>query len=148
MIGDNPSKNINGYTITTDKSKMNIPLIWDYLSNHSYWAKGCSVQMVQNSIENSLCFAVYDRDNRQAGFARVVTDYATFGWIMDVFILPPHRGKGLSKMLMREIVSFPGFDKLRRMGLNTSDAHGLYQQFGFSPLANPEKTMEIVRKPC
>lgn len=147
LIGNNQRKNMNGYTVTTDKSRIDIPQIWDYLSNHSYWSKGCSLHTVQKSIENSLCFTVYDRDNNQVGFARVVTDYVTFGWIMDVFILPPHQGKGLGKMLMREIMSYPGFDKLRRMGLNTSDAHGLYRQFGFSPLASAEKAMEIVRKP-
>ncbi|MBK8503587.1 MAG: GNAT family N-acetyltransferase [Saprospiraceae bacterium] len=138
---------MNNYNITTDKSKLDILKIWDYLSNHSYWAQGCSLQTVQKSVENSLCFGVYNGPDDQVGFARVVTDYATFGWIMDVFILSDHRRQGLGKRLMYEIVTYPGFDKLRRIGLNTSDAHGLYQQFGFTNLLHPQKTMEIVRKP-
>ncbi len=135
------------FSVSSDKSKLNIILIWNYLSNQSYWAKGCSMETVRKSVENSLCFGVYDASGNQAGFARVVTDYATFGWIMDVFILPEFRGQGLGKMLIGQIMAYPGFEKLRRMGLNTRDAHGLYQPFGFNPISDPKITMEIVRKP-
>lgn len=87
-IDDNHRKNMNGYTVTTDKSKIDILQIWDYLSNHSYWAKGCSLQTVQKSIENSLCFGVYTRDNKLVGFARIVTDYATLAgsWMFLFFL--------------------------------------------------------------
>lgn len=128
-------------SIATDKTRLNIGVIHGYLSNESYWGKGRTLETVVKSIENSLCFGVYLHD-QQIGFARVVSDYAIFAWIMDVFILPEHRGKGYGKQLMRAITSFPELQNLSRWGLGTDDAHGLYAQFGFSALSKPENMME------
>lgn len=135
------------FLISTDKDKLNQELIWDFLSNRSYWARGCSRKTVEKSIQNSLCFGVYLPNYDQVGFARVVTDDATFGWIMDVFILDDFRGQGLAKLLLREIMAHPQLTFLRRMGLNTRDAQNLYRKFGFTEVANPENIMEILKKP-
>ncbi len=129
-------------TISTDKNKLDRTLIHTWLSQESYWAKGRSREVVERSIEHSLCFGVY-LDGQQVGFARVVTDYAVFGWIMDVFILPDFRGKGYSKILMKEIMNHVDLQGLKRWGLGTDDAHGLYRQFGFTALSQPENMMEI-----
>lgn len=128
------------YSISTDKAKLNIELIHQFLSKEAYWCPNIPIAIVQRSIENSLCFGVY-WSYQQVGFARVVTDQATFGYLADVFILPEHRGKGLSKQLVAFIMAYPALQGLRRMMLVTRDAHGLYEQFGFQPIANPENTM-------
>ena len=128
--------------ISTDKSLLDINVIFGFLSR-SYWANGRSVQAVHKSIENSICFGVYINKN-QIGFARVITDYATFVYIADVFILEEHRGKGYSKELIKTIIEFPELRNIRRWMLATKDAHGLYAQFGFQLLKNPERFMEIV----
>lgn len=130
-------------TISTDKSLLNIPLIHHYLSTESYWAKNIPIEIVKTAIENSLCFGVYI-DGQQMGFARLITDYATFGYLADVFVLADYRGKGYSKALMAEILAHPSLQGLRVWGLRTADAHGLYAQYGFSPLAKPERGMERV----
>lgn len=131
--------------ISTDKSKLDIHLIHNYLSKESYWAKDRSIEIVKKSIENSLCFGVYDQDGNQIGFARVVTDYAVFAWVMDVFILPSHKGKGYGKQLMDFIIHHPDLQTLKRWGLATQDAHGLYQQFGFTSLKKPQNLMEFTK---
>jgi GNAT superfamily N-acetyltransferase len=128
--------------ISTDKAKLDIHAIHNYLSNESYWAKGRTIETVTKSIENSLCFGVYV-DEKQIGFARVVTDYAVFAWIMDVFILKDYRGNGYGKMLMNSIMNHEKLQNLQRWGLGTDDAHGLYEQFGFKPLSKPQNMMEI-----
>jgi len=130
------------YSISTDKEKLQIEIIHHYLSVESYWAKHIPVEIVKKSIENSLCFGVYFK-NEQIGFSRVVTDYATFGYLADVFILEAHRGKGLSKWLMEHIMAHQTLQGLRRFSLATRDAHELYRKFGFKPLAKPEAIMEI-----
>jgi GNAT superfamily N-acetyltransferase len=130
--------------LSTDKSKLDIKLIHNYLCNESYWAKGRTFVTVAKSIENSLCFGVY-YDEKQIGFARVVTDYAIFAWIMDVFILKDYRGNGYSKMLMKAIMTHEKLLELQRWGLGTDDAHGLYEKFGFKPLGKPQNMMEIKR---
>ncbi|SFF28104.1 GNAT family N-acetyltransferase [Spirosoma endophyticum] len=130
------------YTISTDKSKLDIDVIHRYLSQEAYWCLNIPLDIVQRSIENSACFGVYQGDN-QAGFARVITDFATFGYLADVFILPEHRGLGLSKQLMTFIIAYPPLQRLRRIMLVTRDAHGLYEQFGFQPIDSPENTMFI-----
>jgi len=130
------------YSISTDKDKLQLPVIHHYLSVESYWAKHIPLEIVKQSIENSLCFGLYFK-GEQIGFARVVTDYATFGYLADVFVLDVHRGKGLSKWLMKHIMAHPKLQGLRRFSLATRDAHGLYKQFGFKPLAKPETIMEI-----
>ena len=127
--------------ISTDKSLLDINVIFNFLSQ-SYWAKGRSVSLIKKSIENSLCFGVYT-NKKQIGFARVVTDYATFAYLADVFILEGERGRGFSKKLIETILRFPELKNVRRWMLATKDAHNLYSQFGFQKLKNPEKFMEI-----
>lgn len=138
---------MNDYTISTDKNLLDIGIIHDYLSNRSYWAKGRSIETVKRSVENSLCFGVYHNSGKMVGFARVLTDYAVFAYLMDVFILEEYRKLGLAKELMKSIMNHPDLQQLQRFMLATSDAHKLYEQFGFSVTATPEKMMEIVNKP-
>jgi GNAT superfamily N-acetyltransferase len=133
-----------GYTISTDKSLIDFEAVYQYLSKESYWAKGIPGDRLARAIENSMCFGVY-KGNEQAGFTRVVTDQATFAYICDVFILPKHRGFGLSKWLMQTIAGHPDLQGLRRWSLATLDAHGLYGQFGFTPLSKPENWMEMFK---
>jgi GNAT superfamily N-acetyltransferase len=128
------------YSISTDKAKLNIDLVHIYLSNDSYWAQQIPLAIVKRSIENSLCFGVYYQ-NLQVGFARVISDFATFAYLGDVFILPQHRGKGLAKWLMQVITDFSHLQGLRRFLLTTKDAHGLYTQFGFVPYPQPDRLM-------
>lgn len=128
------------YEISTDSSRFDIDLIHRFLTN-SYWAEGIPREIVERSIENSLCFGIFDRD-QQVGFARVITDRATFAYLGDVFVIESHRGRGLSKQLMQAIMDHPELQDLRRWSLVTRDAHGLYKQFGFTPLANPQRYME------
>jgi len=128
------------FIISTDKSKLDIQLIYDYLSKESYWAKNIPKELVKKSIEGSCCFGMYDV-NAQIGFARVITDHATFAYLADVFITEDYRGKGLSKWLMEEIIKHPDFQGLRRWMLATRDAHGLYAKFGFTALDKPERIM-------
>ena len=137
---------MNGnFFISTDKTHLNTDLIIDFLSNQSYWAQGRSRQTVEKSIENSLCFGVFTSENQQVGFARVITDYAVFAWLLDVFILEDFRGKGLGKMLMTAIMTHEDLQGLKRWGLGTRDAHSLYEKYGFTSLSKPEIMMERVR---
>ena len=129
------------YSISTDRSRLDLDLIHNYLSNESYWATGRGREVVERSIENSLAFGIYKGD-QQVGFARIVTDYATFAWVADVFVLPDHRGIGLSKWLMEVIIEHPQLQAFRRWVLSTKDAHGLYERFGFIKLHRPERWME------
>src|SRR5256886_6431942 len=129
------------YSISTDRSRLDIDLIHNYLSNESYWATGRAREVVERSIENSLPFGIYKQD-KQVGFARIVTDYATFAWVADVFVLPEHRGRGLSKWPMEVIIAHPRLQGFRRWVLSTKDAHGLYERFGFIKLHRPERWME------
>ena len=128
------------YTISTDKARIDVQVVHQYLCNDSYWATGVPVDVVIKSIDNSLCFGVYHGDE-QVGLARVISDFAVFAYLADVFILPEHRGKGLSKWLMQEIINHPQLQGLRRFILTTKDAHGLYAQFGFIPYHQPERLM-------
>jgi GNAT superfamily N-acetyltransferase len=129
------------YTISTDNERLEIQTIHNFLSNDSYWAQGRSVETVQCSLDNSFNFGLYKKD-KQIGFARVVTDYATFAWIADVFVLPEHRGQGLSKWLMEVVLGHPQLQGFRRWVLATKDAHSLYERFGFIPLHRSERWME------
>lgn len=129
------------YAISTNDNRLDIPVIHDFISNQSYWAQGRTIETVQRALNNSLNFGLYC-DKRQVGFARVVTDYATFAWIADVFVLSEHRGQGLSKWLMEVILSHPELQGFRRWVLATKDAHSLYARFGFIPLHRPERWME------
>lgn len=127
--------------VSTDKSELNVPLIHRFLSEQSGWAKGIPVQTVQKALEHSLCFGGFVGGS-QVAFARVISDYATFANLVDVFVLPEHRGRGYSKTLMEAVVAHPELQGLRRFTLATADAHGLYQKFGFTPLNKPQTFME------
>lgn len=130
-----------GYVISTDQSRLDLKVIHDYLSNTSYWAVGRSFETVKRSVENSLSFGLYEND-RKIGFARVVTDYATFAWLADVFILEEARGQGLGTWLVEVILAHPELQGFRRWTLATKDAHEIYRKFGFSELKRPERWME------
>ncbi len=131
-----------GFSISTDKALLNRDLIYKYLDQDSYWAQGIPRERLNRAIDNAISFGVY-KGTTQVGFARVVTDSATFAYLCDVFVLPEFRGQGLSKWLVQTIRQYPEFEGLRRWSLATSDAHGLYGQFGFSPLSRPENWMEV-----
>lgn len=131
----------SAYTISTDPTRLDLETIHAFLAN-SYWAKGIPREVLDRAIANSLSFGLYEGD-RQVGFARVVTDKATYAYLADVFVLESHRGKGLGKWLVEVILGHPELSGLRRWGLVTRDAHGLYSRNGFAPLAHPERHMEI-----
>ncbi len=126
--------------VTTDPAKIDRDLVYGFLSQ-SYWARGIPREVLERGIANSLCFSLFDGD-AQVGFARVATDRATFAYLADVFVLPTHRGRGLSKLLMETIVAHPDLQGLRRWVLVTRDAHGLYARYGFTPLAKVDGYME------
>lgn len=129
------------FSISTDPKQLDITVVHKYLSIDSYWAQGRTVDTVKRSIENSLNFGLYKAE-QQIGFARVVTDYATFAWLADVFVLDTYRGSGLGKWLVEVILSHPDLQRFRRWVLATKDAHELYRQFGFIELKRPERWME------
>lgn len=131
---------MNEYEFTTETSRLDIDTIHGYLTQ-SYWSPGVPREIVERAIHGSLCFAVFHQD-KQIGFARVVSDKATFAYLADVFILEAHRGKGLSKQLLKFVFEHPELQGLRRFMLATRDAHGLYKQFGFTELGNPVRFME------
>ncbi len=130
----------NGISIDSDPTRLDLVTVHGFLAS-SYWAKGVPLATLERAVAGSLCFGVYD-GRRQVGFARVITDSATFAYLADVFILPSHRGRGLGKQLMETIVAHPSLQGLRRWVLVTQDAHGLYARFGFTPLATPQRYME------
>jgi GNAT superfamily N-acetyltransferase len=136
------------YRISTDPDRLDLDAIHAYLAR-SYWAEQIPKEIVARSLRGSLCFGLYQQQpagsQRQVGFARVISDRATFAYLCDVYVLEEHRGKGLSKWLMEAVQSHPELQGLRRFQLATRDAHGLYTQFGFAPLANPETFLEIRR---
>jgi GNAT superfamily N-acetyltransferase len=127
--------------ISTDKAELDIGLIHEFLSLQTYWAKGIPLTLVKASIENSLCFGGY-LGSSQVAFARVISDYATFANLVDVFVLPEHRGKGYSRLLMDAVFAHPQLQGLRRFSLATGDAHGLYAQYGFTAPLYPQTLME------
>jgi len=131
--------------ISTDIDRLDIDVIHRFLSESSYWASGIPLDLVERAIENSLCFGAFD-GGAQVGFARVITDYATYGYIADVFVLPSHRGQGIGKELMQAIRNHRDLQRLRRWHLVTRDAHNLYATVGFRPLEAPERHMEIAVK--
>ena len=129
------------FVISTDKQRIDLGIVHRFLTE-SYWAKRIPREVVARSIENSLCFGVYGH-GKQVGFARVITDYATYAYIGDVFVLESYQGDGLGKWLMECILRHPWLQGLRRWSLATMDAHGLYAKFGFTPLKTPERFMEL-----
>ena len=130
------------YSISKDKSKLDVAIIHDYLCDHSYWAKGRSLDTVKKSIDNSLCYGLYDLTGKMLGFARVVTDKVTFAYLMDVFVLETFHGQGLGKMLLQYILN-DSETQVKFWLLGTVNAHGFYEQFGFMPLTNVERYMEL-----
>ena len=131
----------NGYTISTDKSMFELETVHEFLTHSSYWAKGRSLDAVRKSIAHSLCFGLF-KGTQQVGFARVVTDYATFAWVCDFFILEEYRGDGLGKWLIEYIVAYPELNGLKNMVLATKDAHEMYRKYGaFKELSVPKKWM-------
>lgn len=129
------------FLISTDRTKLDLDLLHDFLSKDSYWAQGRTIEVIRRSIENSLSFGLFEND-QQIGFARIVTDYATFAWVADVFIVEAKRRLGLSKWLMQVILAHPDLQGFRRWVLATKDAHDLYRRFGFHDLKRPERWME------
>ncbi len=136
---------IEGYEISSDNARLDIDAIHAYLAR-SYWSPGIPRDTVARAAANSLCFGAYERaGGRQVGFTRVITDYATFAYLCDVYILEDHRGRGLSKAMMRAATGHPALAGARRVMLATRDAHGLYRQFGFGDVVRNTNLMEIVR---
>lgn len=140
MQGNRKSGLDRTYSISTDKSKLDVAAIHEYLCHRSYWAKGRSIERVKISIENSICFGMYDADDTMLGFARVVTDKVVFAYLMDLFIFEGYRGQGLGSALVRHIMEQPDL-QVRLWFLATRDAHGLYEKFGFTVIPDPERYM-------
>lgn len=133
------------FSISTDKTKLQLDAIHEFLSTKAYWCLKIPKERVQTAIANSLCFGVYHKD-KQIGFARIISDLATVAYLGDVYILEEYRGKGLSKWLVETIMAHPDLQGLRRWILLTGDAHGLYRQFGWTDIADPSKWMEVHNK--
>lgn len=129
------------FEVSTDPARIQAEMVHEFLAN-SYWAKGIPMTTLRRSIENSICFGLYF-SSQQIGFARVISDCATFAYLADVFILPAYRGRGLSKWLMECILAHPDLQGLRRWILVTRDAHRLYVNYGFTTMKNPQRWMEI-----
>jgi len=130
------------FTIRTARDEQDHVAVHDFLSNHSYWARGISIETVNKSMDHSLNFGVFHQD-KQIGYARVISDQATIAYLGDVYILPEYRGRGLSSWLMDRVMSFPQLQGLRRWVLLTSDAHGLYEKHGWKRVPKPELYMEV-----
>ena len=133
-----------GYTISDDPALLDLDIVHAFIANESYWAKGIPKSLVERTVANSLCWGVYF-DGKQVGFARVISDKATFAYLCDVFVASGHRGKGLSKALVATILAHPDLQNLRRWMLVTADAQKLYEQFGFTVAPQPDRYMEIHR---
>ncbi len=133
------------YFVSSDPAKLDLPFLHDWLCNGSYWSKGIPFKLVERLVQNSLCFGVYHQSGKQVGFGRVVTDYTTFAWVTDVFIIDEYRGKGLSLLLMNCILDHPEMRVLRRWLLGTDLAHGLYRKLGFGDLDHPENFLTMHR---
>ena len=136
-----PTTNDSSFQVSTDRTTLDVPMIYRFLSEQSTWAVGISRTVVERSIENSLCFGGY-LDGRQIAFARVITDYATEAQLVDVFVVPEYRGRGYAKQLIRIVLEHPSLQRLRRFTLNTTDAHSLFARFGFAPPQRPDSVME------
>jgi N-acetylglutamate synthase-like GNAT family acetyltransferase len=133
----------DGYEISDDDARLDRALIHRFLHDDSYWARGIPREIMDRAIDNSLCFGLYAGDGRQVGFARAITDRAAIAYLADVFVLERHRGRGLGKWLIETVLAHPDLHGLRRVFLGTADAHSLYERFGFRPLADPGRMMEI-----
>lgn len=132
------------YTVSTDPARLDRDAVYRYLHEEAYWSQGISRDIFERALDNSLNFTAL-HGTQLAGFARVVTDRATFAWLCDVFVLPEHRGRGVSRRLMEAVMAHPDLASFRNFLLATRDAHGLYAKFGFTPLAEPQRWMAIRR---
>ncbi len=130
--------------ISTDQARLDVAMIHSFLSNESYWVPGISRANVEKCIRHSLCFGAY-LDGRQIGFGRVVTDFVRYAHLLDIFVLPQFRGRGIGKLLMENILAHPELQSIVRYTLGTEDAHGLYARYGFTAFANPQRQMELLR---
>jgi GNAT superfamily N-acetyltransferase len=137
----------DGYVISNDRSTLDVEVIHPFLSEDAYWSPGVAREVVERAIANSLCFGLHAPDGSPAGFARVVGDRATYAYLADVFVLPAHRGRGLGTWLVESVLAHTDVRGVRRAGLVTEDAHGLYARFGFEPLRHPERHMERTAPP-
>lgn len=143
--GGAPVESVRGdYTISTDRGRIDVPAVHAFLSQ-TYWSPGIPESVVRRAIAGAICFGIY-HGGAQVGFARVITDEATYAYLSDVYVLEAHRGRGLATWMMEVIMSHPALQGLRRFALSTRDAHALYAQFGFQVVANPERQMEIMRR--
>ncbi len=138
-------KHAGEYYVSSDPAKLDLHFVHDWLANKSYWSQGIPFKLVERLVQNSLCFGVYHQSGKQVGFGRVVTDFTTFAWVTDVFIIVEYRGKGLSRLLMDSILSHPELRVLRRWLLGTDLAHGLYRKLGFGDLDYPENFLTMHR---
>ena len=134
----------DGFTITTDAKAFDLDAIFEFLNRDAYWSQGIPRPILEKAIERSLCFGLLE-DKRQIGFARMVTDFATFGWLCDVYVIETHRGRGLGDWLIASVLEHPDLQGLRRIVLATRDAHALYRRNGFDALPMPERWMAIAR---
>ena len=132
------------FVMSTDPERLNVNVVHSYLAQRSYWARGIPREVVERALRHSLCFGIYEGAS-QVGFARVITDRATYAYLCDVFILESHRRQGLGKWLVRCVLAHPDLQGLRRITLATQDAHELYRPFGFAEPAEPDKLMEMRR---
>lgn len=137
---------VDGYLISDDPARLDVDGIHEFLGR-SYWAAGIPREVVERSVRHSLCFGLYAADGAQVGLVRIVTDYATFAWVADVYVLESHRRRGLSLAMLRFALADPRLQEVRRFMLATRDAHGLYTRFGFKSLAAPERFLENCRRP-
>ena len=138
---------VHGYEITTDRDRIDVAAVHAFLTR-SYWSPGIPRDVVERAIANSLCFSLLAADGAQAGFARAVTDRATYAYLADVYVAEEHRGKGLGVWLVQHVVEHPDLQGLRRFALATADAHGLYTRFGWKPAESPEIHLFIERDPA
>jgi GNAT superfamily N-acetyltransferase len=134
-----------GFTVSTDPARIDARAVHAYLSEESYWARGVPFDVVERSLQHSLCFGLYDADT-QIGLARVITDHATFAYLCDVYVATSHQGNGLGKWLMECVMEYPSLQRLRRFMLRTKDAHGLYRRYGFTETTEPERWLELVKR--
>jgi GNAT superfamily N-acetyltransferase len=137
--------NNTDYYISPEPEKLNIILIHEYLSKRSFWARNSSFEDIERCLFHSMCFGIYQQEGPQVGFARVITDYLTYGHILDLFILESHRGLGLTKMLVAGILDHEDLQTIKKWLISTKQSHKVYQELGFLPLANPERLMELTR---
>lgn len=144
-LGDAPIEVVRGeYVVSTDRSRIDVAAVHAFLSR-TYWSPGIPEDVVRRGIAGAICFGIY-HGREQVGFARVITDQATYAYLSDVYVLETHRGRGLAKWMMEVIMAHPSLQGLRRFALSTRDAHSLYRQFGFELVANPDRQMEIMRR--